>query len=138
MEREILYSQPFRVCIVAPYSRKKIVEEMETLLQERTASIIFRGVELVRDSTLADCAIVIDDKPKEVARLAEHGRVVLVTVKNRKPQSLNTYIFECKHFSGSNWKNVRVVNINSNYEGEVVQKWWDLHVTLLGISEASL
>lgn len=134
MERE-RNTSTLNIFIVGNPYNKVANEEVSTLLREITGSIVSRELKLVDDFTSAELCIVLDIVPKDLAKFAKDKKVILITAQNRNKQSLNTYLKECEQKTQADWKNVKVVNINSENESRLVQKWWNLNTAVFSIAE---
>ena len=127
-ERE---SVPFRIYFEPnPYSKKGL-QSVYQLIFAHTQPSISREIQITQDIKESDLIIVEDARTPLVGELSKVAkRMILLTVQERRKETLDQYLAGCRSVCKENWSKIKVVNINTNEKTKFVQKWWKLHLAI--------
>lgn len=121
----------FRIFLEPNPYNKKGLQNIYQLIFTHTQPSVSREIEITQDIKESDLIIVEDGRTPRVGELSKIAkRMILLTVQERRKETLDQYLAGCRSVCRENWDKVKVVKINSNEESSFAQKWWKLHLAI--------
>lgn len=133
VEQKKYINHPMRVKVVGNDFVAVAKDEALFVIKELVSRIA--PVAIVEERLAFDCLVAIDIEPKKLRELAKNSlNLVVVASQQRKPDSLNTYLRECRHFTRGidSCKVIIVGKIGESWE--LNDRWWPLIRTLFNLS----